>query len=169
MSAKERHTHPPQTQVINPILMLAQDPGIPPPGDALLDTAPPYFTAPTRGVSPYLTAFGSSDPAELERLLPDDAFLEMTGTTSWYSGEATCVPFIAAPAIGRPATGGCSPPCFRSAGGRRLPQRKRPGRLSPVLDRRIGRARGGHRTGCPAAPLATRPVRTNVTRTETRV
>ena len=35
------------------------------------------------------------------RLLADDAVLEMTGTTSWYSGKATCVPFIAAQAIGQ--------------------------------------------------------------------
>ena len=45
----------------------------------------------------------------MERLLADDAVLEMTGTTSWFSGKATCVPFIAAQAIGRPATGGCCP------------------------------------------------------------
>ncbi len=49
----------------------------------------------------YLAAFESSDLAEMERLLAADAVLEMTGTTSWYSGKATCVPFIAAQAIGR--------------------------------------------------------------------
>jgi RNA polymerase sigma-70 factor (ECF subfamily) len=49
----------------------------------------------------YLAAFEKSDLAELERLLADDAVLEMTGTTSWYSGKATCIPFIAAQAIGR--------------------------------------------------------------------
>lgn len=49
----------------------------------------------------YLAAFESSDLAEMERLLADNAVLEMTGTTSWYSGKATCVPFIAAQAIGR--------------------------------------------------------------------
>ena len=103
MSAKERRTHPPQKRAINPSLVLAPDRGIPPPGDTLLETAPPFFTAPTRGVRRYLAAFGSSDLAELERLLADHAVLEMTGTTSWYSGKATCVPFIAAPAIGRPS------------------------------------------------------------------
>jgi RNA polymerase sigma-70 factor (ECF subfamily) len=50
----------------------------------------------------YLAAFESSDLAEMERLLADEAVLEMTGTTSWYSGKATCVPFIATQAIGRP-------------------------------------------------------------------
>jgi hypothetical protein len=105
MSAKERRTHPPQKRVINPIVMLAPDRGIPPPGDALLETAPPFFTAPTRGVRRYLAAFGSSDLAEPERLLADHAGLETTGTTSWYSGKATCVQFIAAQAIGRPADG----------------------------------------------------------------
>ena len=39
--------------------------------------------------------------AALERLLADDAVLEMTGTTTWFSGKATCVPFLAAQAIGR--------------------------------------------------------------------
>jgi RNA polymerase sigma-70 factor (ECF subfamily) len=49
----------------------------------------------------YLSAFETSDLAEIERLLADDAVLEMTGTTSWYSGKETCVPFIATQAIGR--------------------------------------------------------------------
>ena len=30
----------------------------------------------------------------------EDAILEMTGTTTWFSGKATCVPFLAAQAIG---------------------------------------------------------------------
>jgi RNA polymerase sigma-70 factor, ECF subfamily len=50
----------------------------------------------------YLHAFEQSDMAAIERLLSDDAKLEMTGTTTWFSGKATCVPFIAAQAIGRP-------------------------------------------------------------------
>jgi RNA polymerase sigma-70 factor (ECF subfamily) len=50
----------------------------------------------------YLTAFEHSDLAEMERLLADDATLEITGTTSWYSGKAACVPFIGAQAIGQP-------------------------------------------------------------------
>ena len=33
--------------------------------------------------------------------MADDAILEMTGTASWFSGKATCVPFIAAQAIGQ--------------------------------------------------------------------
>jgi RNA polymerase sigma-70 factor (ECF subfamily) len=50
----------------------------------------------------YLAAFEQSDMAEMERLLADDAILEMTGTRTWFSGKATCAPFIAAQAIGRP-------------------------------------------------------------------
>jgi RNA polymerase sigma-70 factor, ECF subfamily len=48
----------------------------------------------------YMHAFERSDMAEIERLLVDDAILEMTGTTTWFSGKATCVPFIAAQGIG---------------------------------------------------------------------
>ena len=44
---------------------------------------------------------GSSDMAAIERLLADDAVLEMTGTGTWFSGKLTCVPFIAAQAMGR--------------------------------------------------------------------
>ncbi|MGA2828141.1 MAG: hypothetical protein ABSF03_18715 [Streptosporangiaceae bacterium] len=40
--------------------------------------------------------------AALERLLAEDAALEMTGTTTWFSGKATCVPYISAFAIGSP-------------------------------------------------------------------
>ncbi len=50
----------------------------------------------------YIAAFEQSDIEAMERLLADDAVLEMTGTTTWFSGKATCVPFIAAQAIGRP-------------------------------------------------------------------
>lgn len=48
----------------------------------------------------YMSAFERSDMAEIERLLVDDAILEMTGATTWFSGKATCAPFIAAQAIG---------------------------------------------------------------------
>jgi RNA polymerase sigma-70 factor (ECF subfamily) len=66
------------------------------------ELAEPTDEGARRVLDRYLAAFESSDLAELERLLADDAVLEMTGTTSWYSGKATCVPFIAAQAIGRP-------------------------------------------------------------------
>jgi len=49
----------------------------------------------------YVAAFEHSDMAEIERLLVDDAILEMAGTATWFSGKATCVPFIAAQAIGQ--------------------------------------------------------------------
>ena len=37
-AVKERVIYPLQTRVINPIVMLAHDLGLPPPGDALLET-----------------------------------------------------------------------------------------------------------------------------------
>jgi RNA polymerase sigma-70 factor, ECF subfamily len=49
----------------------------------------------------YLAAFEQSDVAAMARLLADDAVLEMTGTTTWFSGKATCLGFIAARAIGQ--------------------------------------------------------------------
>jgi RNA polymerase sigma-70 factor (ECF subfamily) len=49
----------------------------------------------------YLAAFERSDMDALVELLADEAELEMTGTTTWFSGKATCVPYIAAQAIGR--------------------------------------------------------------------
>ncbi len=48
----------------------------------------------------YMAAFEQSDMEAVERLLADDAILEMTGTTTWFSGKATCLPFIATQAIG---------------------------------------------------------------------
>lgn len=50
----------------------------------------------------YIAAFEQSDMEAMERILADDTVLEMTGTTTWFSGKATCVPFIATQAIGRP-------------------------------------------------------------------
>ena len=52
----------------------------------------------------YMAAFEQSDIATIERLLADDAILEMTGAATWFSGKATCVPFIATQAIGPPGT-----------------------------------------------------------------
>jgi RNA polymerase sigma-70 factor, ECF subfamily len=49
----------------------------------------------------YMAAFEQSDMAEMERLLAEDAILEMAGTPTWFSGKATCVPFIATQAIGK--------------------------------------------------------------------
>lgn len=49
----------------------------------------------------YVAAFERSDTTEIERLLADDAVLEMTGTTTWFSGKATCMPYIATQAIGQ--------------------------------------------------------------------
>jgi RNA polymerase sigma-70 factor (ECF subfamily) len=49
----------------------------------------------------YITAFEQSDMEAIERLLADDAILEVAGTPTWFSGKTTCVPFIAAQAIGQ--------------------------------------------------------------------
>jgi RNA polymerase sigma-70 factor (ECF subfamily) len=50
----------------------------------------------------YMAAFEQSDMGGDRTPAVDDAILEMTGTTTWFSGKATCVPFIAAQAIGEP-------------------------------------------------------------------
>jgi len=50
----------------------------------------------------YMDAFQRSDMAALERLLADDAVLEMSGTQTWFAGKSTCVPYLATQAIGRP-------------------------------------------------------------------
>jgi RNA polymerase sigma-70 factor (ECF subfamily) len=53
-----------------------------------------------RVLDAYMDAFERSDIDAMERLLADDAVLEMTGTTTWFAGKATCLPFIATQAIG---------------------------------------------------------------------
>lgn len=66
------------------------------------DLAEPSDKAARRVLDRYMAAFEKSDMAALERLLADDAALEMTGTTTWFSGKATCVPYLSAFAIGSP-------------------------------------------------------------------
>ena len=65
------------------------------------DLAEPADQGARRVLDRYMMAFRQSDMAAIERLLADDAVLEMTGTGTWFSGKLTCVPFIAAQAIGR--------------------------------------------------------------------
>jgi RNA polymerase sigma-70 factor, ECF subfamily len=50
----------------------------------------------------YVKAFETSDAAALERLLTDDAVLEMTGVRTWFAGKQTCVPHLTAQALGAP-------------------------------------------------------------------
>ena len=64
------------------------------------ELAEPTDEGARRVLDRYMAAFERSDMVEIERLLVNDAVLEMTGTTTWFSGKATCVPFIAAQAIG---------------------------------------------------------------------
>jgi RNA polymerase sigma-70 factor (ECF subfamily) len=66
------------------------------------DLAEPTGAGARRVLDQYLAAFASSDLAAMKRLLADDAVLEMTGTSTWFAGKATCTRFIAAQAIGRP-------------------------------------------------------------------
>jgi RNA polymerase sigma-70 factor (ECF subfamily) len=66
------------------------------------DLAEPSDQGARRVLDRYMAAFARSDMAALERLLAEDAALEMTGTTTWFSGKATCVPYLTAFAIGSP-------------------------------------------------------------------
>jgi RNA polymerase sigma-70 factor (ECF subfamily) len=65
------------------------------------DLSEPTDRGARRVLDRYLAAFTNSDLPAIRRLLADDAVLEMTGTTSWFSGKTTCLPFIADRAIGR--------------------------------------------------------------------
>jgi RNA polymerase sigma-70 factor, ECF subfamily len=66
------------------------------------DLAEPTDPGARRVLDGYVAAFEHADMTALERLLADDAVLEMTGTASWFSGKSTCVPFIATHGIGHP-------------------------------------------------------------------
>jgi RNA polymerase sigma-70 factor (ECF subfamily) len=50
----------------------------------------------------YVKAFENSDAAALERLLTDDAVLEMTGVCTWFRGKDTCMPHLRAVAMESP-------------------------------------------------------------------
>jgi len=43
----------------------------------------------------YMTAFENADTALLEAVLRHDAALEMIGSRTWFSGRATCLPYLA--------------------------------------------------------------------------
>jgi RNA polymerase sigma-70 factor, ECF subfamily len=64
------------------------------------DLAEPTDDGARRVLDRYVEAFERSDVGAIERLLSDDAVLEMTGSTTWFSGKVACVPYIAAQAIG---------------------------------------------------------------------
>jgi RNA polymerase sigma-70 factor, ECF subfamily len=66
------------------------------------DIAEPTDEHARRVLDQYIAAFERSDAAAIERLLANDAVLEMTGTSTWFSGKATCTPYIAEQAIGHP-------------------------------------------------------------------
>jgi RNA polymerase sigma-70 factor (ECF subfamily) len=52
----------------------------------------------------YIAAFENADAAALERLLVRDAVLEATPLRTWFSGRATCVPFLREELLGSPGT-----------------------------------------------------------------
>jgi RNA polymerase sigma-70 factor, ECF subfamily len=49
----------------------------------------------SRLLDTYIRAFETSDIRLLERTLHDDAMLEMTPARTWFSGRATCLPYLA--------------------------------------------------------------------------
>jgi RNA polymerase sigma-70 factor, ECF subfamily len=69
----------------------------------LADTqlAEPTDKRASRILDRYIAAFEQSDIEAIEQLLAADAVLEMAGTTTWFSGKTTCMPFIATEAIGQ--------------------------------------------------------------------
>jgi RNA polymerase sigma-70 factor, ECF subfamily len=42
----------------------------------------------------YMAAFEHSDANAMERLLLDDAVLEMTPARTWFAGKITCMPYL---------------------------------------------------------------------------
>lgn len=50
----------------------------------------------------YMSAFEKADLALLEAALREDAALEMVGSRTWFAGNTTCLPFLAAHALGEP-------------------------------------------------------------------
>ncbi|AFO79627.1 RNA polymerase sigma-70 factor, ECF subfamily [Amycolatopsis mediterranei S699] len=67
-----------------------------------VDVAEPTDQGARRALDRYMAAFEQADHAAIKRLLAEEAVLEMTGTSTWFSGKATCAPFITAQAIGHP-------------------------------------------------------------------
>jgi RNA polymerase sigma-70 factor (ECF subfamily) len=66
------------------------------------DLAEPDDEAARQVLDLYLAAFRQSDPAAIGKLLADDAVLEMTGTSTWFAGMATCLPYLTTQAMGSP-------------------------------------------------------------------
>jgi RNA polymerase sigma-70 factor, ECF subfamily len=50
----------------------------------------------------YMAAFEKADVSLLEVALREDAALEMVGSRTWFAGNTTCLPFLAAQAFGGP-------------------------------------------------------------------
>jgi RNA polymerase sigma-70 factor, ECF subfamily len=50
----------------------------------------------------YMAAFEKADVSLLEVALREDAALELVGSRNWFAGNTTCLPFLAAQALGGP-------------------------------------------------------------------
>jgi RNA polymerase sigma-70 factor (ECF subfamily) len=50
----------------------------------------------------YIAAFENADASAIEKLLREDAALEMVPTRTWFAGRKTCAPYITAHALGSP-------------------------------------------------------------------
>lgn len=50
----------------------------------------------------YIAAFENADAAGLEQILRQDAVLEVTGSSTWFSGRKTCLPYLADHILERP-------------------------------------------------------------------
>ncbi|MFD9961250.1 sigma-70 family RNA polymerase sigma factor [Amycolatopsis sp. NPDC058986] len=50
----------------------------------------------------YISAFENADPTALERILREDAVLEVTPSRTWFAGRATCLPYLTRYALGEP-------------------------------------------------------------------
>lgn len=57
----------------------------------------------------YMAAFDNADTGAFERLLRDNAVLEMPAARTWFSGKRECVPFLADHVVGPLATGAAWP------------------------------------------------------------
>ncbi|OLS99894.1 RNA polymerase subunit sigma-70 [Pseudonocardia sp. CNS-004] len=47
----------------------------------------------------YIAAFENADAAAFEEVLREDAALEVTGSRTWFSGLATCLPYLTSPPV----------------------------------------------------------------------
>ncbi|SEG48731.1 RNA polymerase, sigma subunit, ECF family [Actinacidiphila yanglinensis] len=66
------------------------------------EITPPTEPAAHAFLDQYIAAFQNADAPALERLLRRDATLEATPFTTWFAGNATCVPYLRTWVLGSP-------------------------------------------------------------------